>query len=223
MLTQDNKWTPVCPNCGSNLEWTRTNTGTVFVCTQCDWINAQSRRAASSFVALIPSTQEAQSLFGNVLSISRPRPMTWSRPSKIAATVLLICLCFDVWLLSHFHPHSQRGVVNVLTLIVLASALPTSVCFPLLPEFSKTELIRSGEASVGRVILQVRIPRGRGNAYWMCTSYAFLDAAGRGFIGKGKSCNDGLGTGAPLVVFYDPLDPKRNIALDCSRISVKLE
>jgi hypothetical protein len=90
---------------------------------------------------------------------------------------------------------------------------------PLLPDLSKRELIRSGEASVGRVIFQAQIGTGRGS--WICTSYAFLDTAGRGFIGQGRSYSDGLGTGAPLVIFYDPLDPKRNIALDCSRIRVK--
>jgi hypothetical protein len=44
MLTSEDKWNPVCPNCGSDVEPTTTNDGTVFVCAQCDWNNTHARR-----------------------------------------------------------------------------------------------------------------------------------------------------------------------------------
>jgi hypothetical protein len=44
MLISEDKWNPVCPNCGSDLEPTTTNDGTAFACAQCDWNDAQARK-----------------------------------------------------------------------------------------------------------------------------------------------------------------------------------
>jgi predicted RNA-binding Zn-ribbon protein involved in translation (DUF1610 family) len=176
--------------------------------------------APAPFIALIPTPEEAQDLFGNVLSAARPRPLTWLWPARIGVAILLFCLVIDVWSLISIRAVSKGDWTAAFTVAIFVTGIALVFGLPLLPDLSKRGLIQLGEVSVGRVILQTQVGAGRNS--WVSTSYAFLDAAGRGFIGQGVSYDDGLGKGAPLVVFYDSLDPNRNVAMDCSRIKVKI-
>jgi len=95
-------------------------------------------------------------------------------------------------------------------LVALATSIP----------LRDAKLIRDGEVSVGRVVLQEYFTLKSSSASLL--HYAFVDSVGRGVLGEGRDRSGNIGDGAPLVVFYDPLDPNRNVALDCSRICLKL-
>lgn len=80
-------------------------------------------------------------------------------------------------------------------------------------------LLQTGELAFGRVVHQETLHGEDGD--YGSVHYVFVDGANRGFIGQGTDNRGGLAEGAPTLVFYDPLDPNQNIALDCSTIKLK--
>lgn len=183
---------------------------------------AQNLPVKAAFAALIPSSQEAQSIFAAVLQLFRPRPIA-CRLFLIGVTVFVIALPLEfIWLsyeANHGGDISASGT-GLLMLIGLAGAiiwrLMKGSSFP--AWIRHWRLIRSGEATVGRVIWSSSTTNQGGSSIF----YAFVDQTSRHFIGHGEDLGGNLSEGAPLVVFYDGLDPDHNTALDCFGFSLRL-
>ena len=137
---------------------------------------------------------------------------------KAAVSLLTAMMFFVIWtVVAYLSSGDFRDPLIVLILVGWACAL---IAFPVLPELPNGKLLREGELVVGRVIHQETFSGSRDT--WTVIFYAFADGANRGFIGKGRDYSDSLAHGAPVVVYYDPLNPERNVAMECSRLSVKV-
>jgi hypothetical protein len=176
--------------------------------------------APSAFAQLIPSREEAGDLFSGILNVARPRPVQWSWAERAAMAIGLFIPTAAIWTAYEMlHGNQDKGGLGILLLIlVLYPAIRTR--FPVVPAFSKLRLLQFAEVTVGRVVCVGKSTGGGINSNSLIL-YAFLDGAGRGFIGQGVDHTNSLGTGAPVVVFYEALDPARNVALECSRFTIK--
>jgi len=115
----------------------------------------------------------------------------------------------------------DEEAVGSVVLFALIFYLTIEVRFPIAPAFSKLRLLRLAEVTVGRVVCLGKT-MGMAHGSESVISYAFLDGAGRAFIGQGIDYTDSLMEGAPIVIFYEALDPTLNVALECSRFMIKV-
>jgi len=76
--------------------------------------------------------------------------------------------------------------------------------------YLERQLISTGELATGRVIKQ------KNSAYGQTVDYTFQDVSGNIIIGHSKDASRSLYEGMLTPVFYDALDPNRNVSLDCS-------
>jgi hypothetical protein len=173
------------------------------------------RTAADAFTKLIPTWEAAERRFPGVLSTARPRRIRSTWQVYLVAAVAASAV-FSMWL-DHL---SKTGpdVVGLILLIVLC-ALFTGIA---MRSFSERKLMRLGEVTTGRIVCQQVVSSGRYASN--IVFYAFVDATNRPFIGEGS---DGTFTkemreGDPAIVFYQPLDPRRCVALNCCDLKIKL-
>lgn len=175
-----------------------------------------------AFEKLIPSQQESTDLFGDLLNVAAPRPITWNWRVKLAllfgGLLLSLLLWFAPLLRNGINTDENAAIVMALLVLLWPTVILSCVA---LPDFSKSRLLRFGDVTVGRVVWQRRIDRGR-NGSVSVVFYAFVDKANRPYIGQGQDYTDNIGQGAPIVVFYDPLDPDRNIGLECCRSTIRV-
>jgi hypothetical protein len=172
--------------------------------------------APVAFANLLPSREQAQDIFGVLLNVPKPRPLRWNWRIKLAVTLLAIVASLAIWIpLASLGPEDLKGAMTVLFLLTWVSAM---VSFPVLSEISNRTLLASGELAVGRVVQQETVQQGRST--WSAVFYAFVDGGNRGYIGRGTDFSDSLAPGAPVIVYYDALDPNKNIAMECSRLTV---
>ena len=217
---------PLCPTCGSTLKAVRGLSDASLSCLKCGWKTNRGPKnelqgrggADTSFLRQMPSKEEARDIFGTLLNIPKPRKLSWSWRMKAAVSLLTAMMFFVIWtVVAYLSSGDFRDPLIVLILVGWACAL---IAFPVLPELPNGKLLREGELVVGRVIHQETFSGSRDT--WTVIFYAFADGANRGFIGKGRDYSDSLAHGAPVVVYYDPLNPERNVAMECSRLSVKV-
>jgi hypothetical protein len=176
---------------------------------------------SDAFLKLLPSQEEARDIFSNVLNIEKPRPIKWNWRIRLTVAGVFLTVFAAVFLVGYFSLGSGNredypGAIVVMIFLVWATAL---IGAPVIPDLANRKLICEGEIAVGRVVHQRTISRGRSS--WSSIHYAFVDSANRGFVDDGVDYSDTLGEGAPVVIFYDPLDPNQNVALECSRFRLK--
>jgi hypothetical protein len=216
---------PLCPVCGSILEIVRSSSDPGLSCPSCHWsydsgqMTGPQNGAGSpvSFLEDLPGHEIGQDLFEPLLTVAKPRSLRWNWRMK-TAVVLAILLCGTLsWTLTA-HSLRERSGDSGLVLILLCW-VTFLVSLPLTREVSNRRLLRDGEVAVGRVIYQQTVQPGKDS--WSAIFYAFADGGNRGFVGRGCDLSNSLGQGAPLIVFYDPLNPNKNVAQECSRLSVR--
>lgn len=180
--------------------------------------NLQNERAAPPcFLGQLPSLELSTDIFGPLLGVPRPRPLKWNWRMKAIAAFAGLSIGVLGWILLA-HPDKDR-LDDARLILILACWVTGLISLPLLPERSNRTLLRDGEVTVGRVVYQQTVQPGKDG--WSAIFYAFADGRNRGFIGRGQDYSDSLAQGAPVVVFYDPLNPNKNVAMECSRFSVK--
>ncbi len=178
--------------------------------------------APRAFAQLIPSRDEAEDLFSGILNVAKPRPVKWSWTQRAAMAVALLIAAIVVWIAYEALLGSrEEETVGFAVLFALIFYLTIELRFPIAPAFSRLRLLRFAEVTVGRVVCLGKTMGGAHRSESVI-SYAFLDGAGRAFIGQGIDYTDSLMEGAPVVIFYDALDPTLNVALECSRFTIKV-
>lgn len=181
--------------------------------------------ACEAFLKLLPSPSEAQNLFSAILNLQKPRGLKFnptfraraaSDGAVLAMAILLGCLVVAGAMRS-------RSAVAVIYLVFPIS-LALIALLPLLKDLSKQSLLRLGEATVGRVVYQLNSSRpfGLGGGNSSLILYAFVDRGNRVFFGQAQDYLNNIGEGAAVVVFYDPLDPRRNVLTDCCYLTVRV-
>jgi hypothetical protein len=177
--------------------------------------------SADAFAKLIPSRQEAGDVFSSVLNVPRPRPIEWGWPLKAAAALLVLILTFSIWATYAFgYSGNRSGLRDETVPVMFLLALGLLIGLQVVVELPKWRLLKVGEVTVGRVVYQRRVVRGRRGSISSIV-YAFVDGGSRPFIGQGRDYTNKIGAGAPVVVFYNPFDPSRNVSLECCKSRVK--
>jgi hypothetical protein len=177
--------------------------------------------APSAFAQLIPGREEAEDLFSGVLNVGKPRPIKWSWTERVAVAIAALVATVAIWIAYEGLKGNHNGEAGGIALLAVILYTAARLRFPIVPALSKLRLLRFAEVTVGRVVCLGKTTRG-GIGSNSLVLYAFLDGAGRAFIGQGIDYTDRLATGAPVVIFYEALDPTRNVALECSRFTVKV-
>lgn len=173
--------------------------------------------ASASFLSLLSSRDQAQDIFGALLNVPKPRPLRWNWRIRLAVAFLTIVAIAAILILSA--PTGPEDLKPELTFLFILAGVAAVVIFPFLHEISKRRLLSEGELVIGRVVYQQTVQQGRNNRSKIF--YAFADSAGRGYIGRGTDYSDSLASGAPILVYYDALNPNKNTAMESSRLSVK--
>jgi len=203
----------------------RSSTDPSLSCTSCHWSfgfrqtsKLQNESVAPpSFLEQLPSLELSMDILGPLLSVPRPRQLKWNWRMKASAALAGLSIGMLGWIL-FAHPDKDR-LDDARFILILACWVTGLISLPLIPERSNRTLLRDGEVTVGRVVYQQTVQPGKDG--WSAIFYAFADRRNRGFIGRGQDYSDSLAQGAPVVVFYDPLNPNKNVAMECSRFSVK--
>jgi hypothetical protein len=156
---------------------------------------------------------ETLQLRKGVLQLPRPRPVAWTWRAWIntAALVLLadISIAYAYDLMRAGSDGELVGLILLLHLVVFG----VLVLGPLiLTHFSVGKVVKTGDATVGRVILQIP---------GMHVFYAFVDEKNRPFVGRGNRWWGKFAVGEPVVVFYDPADPDWNAAVPYCRYRLR--
>lgn len=220
----------ICPTCGADLELS--SFGTLLCCFGCGWnsargggISGSPSGACESFAKLIPSPAEAQHLFSSILNLQKPRALKWNSAFTVRAVfagtglgVAIVLGGLAVALARNGHVVSGVSALALVIVVALFNAAP------FLRDLSKWHLLQQGEVTVGRVVYQFTKtgPWSGGSGDTSRIFYAFVDKANRAFVGRGADYSNNIGEGAAVVVFYDALDPNRNVSPDCCYLTVVL-
>lgn len=211
---------PLCPECGCTLKALRGMSDASLSCAQCGWRSDQDQKGGTdtTFLRQIPSGELARGVFGKLLDVSRPRKLSWNWPMKGAVLLPVLMGFLGIWAVTmYLSKQNPRDPIAALIVLGWATAV---IAFPMWPELLNRKLLREGELAVGCVVHEETFSGRRDS--WTVIFYAFADGARRGFIGKGRDFSDSLGPGAPVIIYYDALNPQKNVALECSRLSVKV-
>jgi len=216
---------PLCPVCGSSLGIGSSKPFPTLSCAQCGWDwgavlrrDSPTRRGAdAAFLKQLPSGAEAQYIFPKAFQVPAPRQLVWTRRMTGAVIALLATACFFAWTAMARASTGETFVPAVL--MVLSGWLTLMLSIPLITQWSNRTLLCSGDVTAGRVIHEAIVPRGRQT--YSVIFYAFADAAGRGFIGRGTDYSGTLAVGAPIVVYYDASNPAENVAAECTTFELR--
>jgi hypothetical protein len=129
---------------------------------------------------------------------------------KLAVALLAAATALGIRVFAaYFNKQDFSELLGVLIFVCRVTAI---VSVPLAPELSNRKLLSDGELAVGRAIHQETVPAGKNT--WSAIFYAFADGANQGFIGNGQDSSDSLAKGAPIIVYYDSLEPDKNVAME---------
>jgi hypothetical protein len=216
---------PLCPVCGSSLGIGSSNPFPTLSCAQCGWDwgavlrrDSPTRRGAdAAFLKQLPSGAEAQYIFPKAFQVPAPRRLVWTRRMTGAVIALLATACFFV--LTAVARGSTGETRAPAILMILSGWLTLMLSIPLVTQWSNRRLLREGEVTAGRVVYQKQISSGRST--WSLILYAFADAQGCGFIGRGRDFSDSIATDAPVLVYYDRSNPAENVAAECTTFELR--
>jgi len=136
--------------------------------------------------------------------------LQWDWSVGIIAALIVLFAWLLIWDLIHSQYYfASTGRISFLEQGV---EIAVAVYFFLLPALSRQRLLRYGDVAVGRVVHQELMQQS--SSIKSVIFYAFVDGSKRGFIGE-RIAHWNVTDGAPIVVYFDPLNPHRNIALEC--------
>jgi len=166
-----------------------------------------------AFAELIPSASESAGLLLSVLQLPRPRMVAWTWRAWINAAALVVLADISIAYAYDLMRTGKEGELVGLILLLHLVVFCLLVVGPLvLTHFSAGKVVKKGEATVGRVIVQIP---------GMHVFYAFVDDKNRPFVGRGNRWWGKFTTGEPVLVFYDPADPNWSAALPYSRYRLR--
>lgn len=163
--------------------------------------------APETFRILLPAANQVGTIFAGLAGLSRPRSVRLGLRGRVwlgiaaSASVLLLVL-YDL---------TTGDTFLHRILLVLVAVIVTRMGFVLRREIRAKRLLSEGEETLGRVISPGLLSR----------YYAFMDSAQRGYLVRGSNIPYGIAAGAPIQVFYDPSDPKKNIVPEASWWEIK--
>jgi hypothetical protein len=161
-----------------------------------------------AFLRALPSGEEARDAFPGIWNVPRPRPWRWDWNIGVSAALIIFFAGLLNWDLSHSKYYfAPTGRVS---LLIQGAGMAVAVVFFFLPALSKQGLLRNGDVAVGRVVHQELMQQS--GSVRSVIFYAFEDSSKHGFIGQ-RFAHWDVVEGAPIVVYYDPSDPTKNIAL----------
>lgn len=148
--------------------------------------------------------------------IARPRKlkMTWRARRYSGFAVLAVSLwtyfaCRALWNALHGARSANESA------LILWSALIYGYSFVFFRNrWKEKKLLTNGELTIGHIIKQ------RNGRYTQSVEYSFKDAIGNVVVGRSSDASRSLYEGMSTAVFYDPTEPKRNISLECSLITL---
>lgn len=158
-------------------------------------------------------SQENSEQYAFLVSLPPPRPVQLNRRGRRLLTLLLafalgmeaflIWSLYGTWERSTTVPNARGLSVLLVCFMVLVAALPFFVRRGIMRD---KNLMESGALAMGRVITQKTVK----NASLI--TYEFRDADGRMVAGSGNDLSRSFYPQMTVPVFYNPENPKRNLA-----------
>ncbi len=144
-------------------------------------------------------------------SLPRPRIVTmgWRDRIILLFVFLFLCVWTTLWtraILESWRSQPNWAVFAILFLVIFASLW----LYELRRELRNRPILANGEFALGRVTSQQDVG---GRTRKSKIAYKFTDAHGRTWTGKGYDTTKAYTENMAVMVFYEPNDPSRNVAL----------
>ena len=178
-----------------------------------------ARSAGAEARAISPSSDANAAQYAALAELQRPRPVRMSRQGKMNTAIISISLLlFAAGLVAMIalhpaspagvpasgnHPMPPRSFVYLLPVVLVAA-----IAFVTRRSLAQQRwLLTMGEVASGRVTKQWTARNGNG------IRYEFTGPAGEIISGMTTDSARGLLVGMNVPIFYDPQDPKKQVAL----------
>jgi hypothetical protein len=159
-----------------------------------------------------PNTISSKNAYNELADLARPRKIrtTWQGRLYFALALLAVGLWTYFGVPAMWNGFRDTRATNTWGLVA-ASVVIYGYSFGFFRNrLRERQLLVNGELASGHIVKQTN---GR---YNQRVEYAFKDAAGKTIMGRSIDASRSLYEGMSTPVFYDPIEPKRNISLDCS-------
>lgn len=172
---------------------------------------------AQSSPPLDPSLQMLQSL-------PRPRRVRFGFKGNIAAVVIVFVaigvLTVIAFVAESKQPfrHDGPDVTALIPLLFVLLIFAILMVIPMIREKRNLPLLRDGELALARVTGQQTIQRGRSS--YSQIDYEFQTSAGQSIRSSARDLTNAVYEDMTVPVFYDALDPARNVALCASYLKI---
>jgi uncharacterized protein (DUF983 family) len=107
------------------------------------------------------------------------------------------------------HPQNQNGFAMLILFLVMFVVFVVIIIIPLFREKRNLPLLRDGELAFGRVTAQQTIRQGK--ASYSKIDYEFQTSSGQLVQNSTKDLTNAVFEGMTIPVFYDPVNPAKNI------------
>ena len=150
-------------------------------------------------------------------SLPRPRRVRFQFQAGLGAIVFVfaIALAFLTFFLAgaqarqrNFH-HNQDTLVILLPFFVMLSVFVILIIIPLVREKRGLPLLRDGELAFARVTAQQMVQQGKTS--YSRIDYEFTTNTGQQIRNTSRDLTNSVFEDMTIPVFYDPLDPSKNI------------
>ena len=156
----------------------------------------------------------------DISSLGLPRIVRLAWHAKMRWLIVVFATLIFIFGATAMNRSANTGTGDVWVFVGGCLLLSVTIFTMVRDSISDRELITRGECVVGRVTSQ---RQAGGKTKRNEIAYEFKDGAERTWKGKGSDFTFEYLVEAPVLVFYDQSDPKRNVAYCCTDWRIRLE
>jgi len=144
----------------------------------------------------------------------------------VAALAMAVLLGFGVLFLvsssgPRTAPHPASPFPMLLPLLLMLVVFPVVFAVPFLRDKRNIPLLRDGELAFGRVTSQQTVQQGK--ASYSSIGYEFKTGSGQTMQNTAKDLSYSVFEDMTIAVFYDPVDPSKNIPLCTTNLRISID
>jgi hypothetical protein len=191
-----------------------------------NYISARGAIAAAKSTAVPDLAQTILPIHSSIqllLSLPRPRRVRVGLTGTLGlitllSAVILLCLLSMVPFAWHDSPVASRNS-PLIPLLFVAFVVSAWVVPAIFREKRNWSLLRDGDVALARVFAQSRAQRGR--TTYSKIEFEFQTSSGQIIRNSQKDLTEKVFEEMPIPVYYDPLDPSKNIAVCASYLKIQ--
>jgi hypothetical protein len=167
---------------------------------------------------VLPTAAEVDAHLQSLRLLLRPRPvrLSWRGWWSVLVDLAMLTLGFSLFWV--YHADRSRGGRGGIWLLFAAILTVTST-LDLWSFWRDRRLMTTGEFAVGKIIRQEEGSSRWGS--WNAVTYVFADQAQQSLVGNARDYSKSLFEEMLVTIFYDPDNPKRNMALEGSLFTIE--